>query len=52
MIAGSDRSGLLGNIFPQSDEIIVDLEQASDKLVFRQLDQCIPAEFSPAKAKS
>ena len=46
MIAGFDRSGLLGDIFPQGDEIIAGLEQASDKLGFRQLDQGLLAKLN------
>ena len=34
------------------DKVIVDLDEASNKLVFRHLGQGIPAELGPVKAES
>jgi ATP-dependent Clp protease ATP-binding subunit ClpC len=43
---------LLGGVFTQGDKVIVDLDDATNKLVFRQLGQGIPAELGPVKAES
>jgi ATP-dependent Clp protease ATP-binding subunit ClpA len=43
---------LLSGVFSEGDKVIVDLDDATDKLVFRQVGQGIPAEFGPVKAES
>jgi ATP-dependent Clp protease ATP-binding subunit ClpC len=44
---------LLGGAFSEGDTIIVDVDEASDKLVFRQLGQSIPAhELGQVGAKN
>ncbi len=43
---------LLGGDFTEGDKVIVDLDDATDKLVFRQVGQGIPAELGPVKAES
>jgi ATP-dependent Clp protease ATP-binding subunit ClpC len=43
---------LLGGVFTQGDKVIVDLDEATNKLVFRQVGQGIPAELGPVKAES
>jgi ATP-dependent Clp protease ATP-binding subunit ClpC len=43
---------LLSGVFSEGDTVIVDLDEATDKLVFRQVTQGIPAEFGPVKAES
>jgi ATP-dependent Clp protease ATP-binding subunit ClpC len=43
---------LLGGVFSEGDKVIVDLDEATDKLVFQRVGQGIPAEFGPVKAES
>jgi ATP-dependent Clp protease ATP-binding subunit ClpC len=43
---------LLAGVFTQGDTVMVDLDETTDKLVFRQVGQGIPAEFGPVKAES
>jgi ATP-dependent Clp protease ATP-binding subunit ClpC len=43
---------LLAGVFTQGDKVIVDLDETTDKLVFRQVGQGIPAELGPVKAES
>jgi ATP-dependent Clp protease ATP-binding subunit ClpC len=43
---------LLGGVFSEGDKVIVDLDEATDKLVFRRVGQGIPAELGPVKAES
>jgi len=41
---------LLGGVFSEGDKVIVDLDETTDKLVFRQEGQGIPAELGSVDA--
>jgi ATP-dependent Clp protease ATP-binding subunit ClpC len=43
---------LLAGVFSEGDKVIVDLDEATDKLVFQRVGQGIPAELGPVKAES
>jgi ATP-dependent Clp protease ATP-binding subunit ClpC len=43
---------LLGGVFSEGDTVIVDLDEGTDKLIFRQVGQGIPADLGPVKAES